>query len=212
MFAMRIGAAIGELTLGGVNKAKYRGEVTWLPVDVDSQGGADKAGFWLAPLDAFTNSKSKVDLWGPRARSTGHTSVMIDSGTTGIIVDQATAEGFHNDPAAVSLETFFNDQAQYGKWAIPCDGSYGGTFTFGRKAFPIKGDALIGGVIQEVTDSKHGVKYCQCKRGCTPSLPPILTLVNVAFLYTTKGFSKDSHWILGNSFMEGVYTVFSTTP
>lgn len=146
MFGFDLSSSGGELAIGGVNRLRIKGDVNsvfqWNDV-------IQPAGFWAIKVGSFKSSKSDQELGSGR-------SLIIDSGTTGIVLDLDTVQAFYSDPAAVDLHALDSDNWSEGEkpvrchrpdshsivalttpghYAVPCDGTYTGTFGERTRAF-----------------------------------------------------------------------------
>ncbi|KAF9586112.1 hypothetical protein BGW38_009563 [Lunasporangiospora selenospora] len=102
----------GEITFGGVNHRRFKGQITYLDTLPNTP--------WTVPIAGLT-------IGGTRINTTG-VSGLIDSGTTVIIVPKNIADAINGAiPGAVTTP-------ENGLWFLPCDGNMDiritlGTFT-----------------------------------------------------------------------------------
>ncbi|KAJ1033039.1 hypothetical protein NDA16_000318 [Ustilago loliicola] len=105
----------GEVTFGGVDPAKYTGNIT----EIDN---VSSKGFWEASIDAITVDGTDLDLPGRTA--------ILDTGTTLIVAPEADADAVHAKiPGSKS-------DGQGGS-TIPCTTTKQLSFTFGGQEFPV---------------------------------------------------------------------------
>jgi len=107
----------GELTLGGINDAKYSGEITYTNV------AADRDGDWAIPIDSI-----KMD--GKDAKLEKSRVAYIDTGTTYIFGPTADVKSVHDlVKGAKSTDGV--------SWTIPCDTTLELSFTFSGKTWTV---------------------------------------------------------------------------
>ena len=105
----------GEVTFGGVDPAKYSGNIT----EIDN---VSQKGFWEAAIDQISVGGSSLGLKGRTA--------ILDTGTTLIVAPEADANAVHAAiPGAKS--------DGQGGYTIPCTTTKQVAFTFGGVTFPI---------------------------------------------------------------------------
>jgi hypothetical protein len=113
----RSGPNNGELTLGGINNAKYSGEITYTNVD------AARNGDWAIPVEAIRMDGKDAKLEASRL---GY----IDTGTTYIFGPASDVKSVHDlvkgskSPDGVS-------------WTVPCDTTMELSFTFSGKTWTV---------------------------------------------------------------------------
>lgn len=105
----------GEVTFGGVDPAKYTGNIT----EIDN---VSTKGFWEAAIDSVTVSGTSLGLKGRTA--------ILDTGTTLIVAPQSDADALH-----AKIEGSKSDGQ--GGYTIPCTTTAQVALTFGGKEFPI---------------------------------------------------------------------------
>lgn len=105
----------GEVTFGGVDPAKYSGNIT----EIDN---VSTKGFWEASIDAISVGGTALDLQGRTA--------ILDTGTTLIVAPEADADAVHAQIPGVQSDG-------QGGYTIPCTITKQLVFTFGGKEFPI---------------------------------------------------------------------------
>lgn len=111
----------GQITLGGVDKAKYIGDITYMDVP-DSE---KKRGEWTIPMDGVSANGKSAGVVGRVAA--------IDTGTSLMFAPpQDTAALFKNVPGAVA-----NDSQGYLQYVVPCDTTLPITMTFGGITYDI---------------------------------------------------------------------------
>lgn len=112
------GSNDGEVTFGGVDPFKFKGDLT----EVEN---VSTEGFWEAKLDAVSFNGSKISLSGSYSRS-----AILDTGTTLIVAPQADADALHTAiPGAKS--------DGQGGYTIPCTTAGQVSFSFGGKTWPM---------------------------------------------------------------------------
>ena len=105
----------GEVTFGGVDPAKYTGNIT----EIDN---VSTKGFWEAAIDAVSVSGTSLGLKGRTA--------ILDTGTTLIVAPQSDADAVH-----AQIKGSKSDGQ--GGYTIPCTTTAQVAFTFGGVEFPI---------------------------------------------------------------------------
>ncbi|TKY85697.1 hypothetical protein EX895_005237 [Sporisorium graminicola] len=105
----------GEVTFGGVDPAKYTGNIT----EIDN---VSSKGFWEADIGAVTVGGKDLGLKGRTA--------ILDTGTTLIVAPQEDADALH-----AKIQGSKSDGQ--GGYTIPCTTTSQVAFTFGGKVFPI---------------------------------------------------------------------------
>jgi cathepsin D len=140
--------------------------------------------FWLLSMSAITVSGKAVTL------STGDAAISaIDSGTTLIGGPSADVSSYWaNVPGSQALSG-----QNKGYYSYPCDTKLGTTFSFGGKAWPISD-----------VDMNFGPAGTQGQ--CLGSIFDLSLGSNVV-----AGGGSPS-WVVGDSFMKNVYSVFRATP
>ena len=122
MFAFYLGRAadgpnLGELSFGATDRAKFEGEITYVPL-------TDKAGDWIIPLDSVSyGGKTVVDSL----------PAYIDTGTTYFFGPPDAVRDFHN--AISGAKT--SDNVTY---TVPCDVTTEPMLKFSGREFPISLD------------------------------------------------------------------------
>ncbi|CAK9781770.1 acid protease [Cutaneotrichosporon oleaginosum] len=121
-------ASGGVLTLGGVNRRLFTGEIKYMP--------ANTTYWWQLPLEGFSANGKKFNA---RLAPT-----VIDTGSTAIMMPDAAVRAFHAQiPGAQEPN---ND----GSWVIPCDTTATASFFFGGMEYPIQtADILRGALAQD---------------------------------------------------------------
>ncbi|KAF9137433.1 hypothetical protein BGX30_010259 [Mortierella sp. GBA39] len=107
------GSAGGEITFGGVDTTKFRGEITY----VNCAGERP----WSIPSGGTTVGSTRINVNGALAA--------IDTGTTAMLVPRAI-------PGAIRVVAPFLT-TQEGLWYMPCSGDTVVTMTFGTLTFQI---------------------------------------------------------------------------
>ncbi|KAF9898208.1 hypothetical protein BX616_004337, partial [Lobosporangium transversale] len=101
----------GEITFGGVNPARYTGEITY--VDCVAMRP------WSIPVNGMTVNGKDIPTNGAIAA--------IDTGTTAMLMPKTTADAINSAiPGAISLPQ------EGGLWVLPCSGDAPITITFGN--------------------------------------------------------------------------------
>ncbi|KAF9151398.1 hypothetical protein BG015_006731 [Linnemannia schmuckeri] len=109
-------SAGGEITFGGVDTTKFRGEITY----VDCAGKRP----WSIPVGGITVGGTKINVSGALAT--------IDTGTTAMLVPRTISDSINGAiPGAIKVTT------QGGFWYMPCSGDTVITMTFGKLTFQI---------------------------------------------------------------------------
>ncbi|SPO25886.1 related to extracellular aspartic proteinase [Ustilago trichophora] len=105
----------GEVTFGGVDPAKYSGNIT----EIDN---VSTKGFWEAAIDQISVGGANLNLKGRTA--------ILDTGTTLIVAPESDADALHAQiPGAKS--------DGQGGYTMPCTTTKQVAFTFGGVEFPI---------------------------------------------------------------------------
>ncbi len=117
---------------------------------------------------------------------------IIDTGTTTIYAPTADAAAFYAKyPGATALSNFGYSSTTYaGYYAVPCTGTAYASLSFGGRAFTIPTSvfASLGNV-----GTKNGVQYC------------------VGGIIGNDGLGLGSSWLVGDIFLQAVYTNFDLT-
>ncbi|KAF8942467.1 hypothetical protein BGZ47_006449 [Haplosporangium gracile] len=109
-------SAGGEITFGGIDTTKFRGEITY----VDCAGKRP----WSVPVGGMTVGGTRINVNGALGT--------IDTGTTAMLVPRAISDSINGAiPGAVRVTT------QGGRWYMPCSGDTVITMTFGKLTFQI---------------------------------------------------------------------------
>ncbi|KAL5625125.1 hypothetical protein BROUX41_005185 [Berkeleyomyces rouxiae] len=112
----------GELTLGGINSARYTGDITYTSLASKTNGD------WSIPLDGVSFDGSDAGISG----RTGY----IDTGTSYIFGPPDDVEKLHSmiDGAKTSDNS---------RWSVPCDTDKTLEFTFGGKSWALQTEDWI---------------------------------------------------------------------
>lgn len=117
----------GVLTLGGLNKQLFTGQMNYMP--------ANTTGWWQLPLEGFSANGKKFNA--------KLAPTVIDTGSTAIMMPDAAVRAFHAQiPGALEPQ---ND----GTWVIPCDTTATASFFFGGMEYPIQTADLLRGAIAQ---------------------------------------------------------------
>ncbi|CAO1622302.1 unnamed protein product [Jaminaea pallidilutea] len=108
----------GQVTFGGIDPARYKGDVHELP-NVSSQG------FWEAKIDSVSVGGKALDFSSNVTRS-----AILDTGTTLIVAPQADADALH-----LAIDGAKSDGQ--GGYTIPCTTSKQVAFTIGGVTWPM---------------------------------------------------------------------------
>jgi cathepsin D len=115
----------GVLTLGGLNRQIYTGEINYMP--------ANTTYWWQLPLEGFSVNGKKFNA---RLAPT-----VIDTGSTAIMMPDAAVRAFHAQiPGAQEPN---NDNV----WVIPCNTVATASFYFGGKEYPIQTADILRGAV-----------------------------------------------------------------
>ncbi|OAX35396.1 acid protease, partial [Rhizopogon vinicolor AM-OR11-026] len=164
VFGVKLSATgASELYVGGTNTALYQQDtLTYTPVTV--------SGFWQVTSDQVSRAGVQV---GP-----SEVESIIDTGTSLILTDTATAASYYNGiPGAILQESD-------GFYSIPCDiiENYAPTFTFGGRPFTVSGETFNLGPIEDGSSD--------CLAGVAASS------------------DIEDYWLVGDVFLQNVYSVF----
>ncbi|OJA10871.1 hypothetical protein AZE42_06016 [Rhizopogon vesiculosus] len=165
VFGVKLSTTAGasELYVGGTNTTLYQqNTLTYTPVTVPA--------YWQITLDQV--SRAGVQVGQSEAEA------IIDTGTSLILTDTATAASYYNDiPGAILQES-------EGLYSIPCDiiDNYAPTFTFGGRPFNVSGETFNLGPVED------GSSDC--------------------FAGITASSDIEDYWLVGDVFLQNVYSVF----
>ncbi|RIA86750.1 aspartic peptidase domain-containing protein [Glomus cerebriforme] len=147
----------GTLTLGGVERDKFKGDITFSHVQKTPVNGTDKFGFWIINLeDASVNKKSL---------STKRKAIM-DTGTSNIIIPNDDAAKLHSQIPGAKI-----DPSGSGLFIIPCNTKAVVSLKFGGKNFEINPIDLVMPVSENL-----------CASAIMPGFAPGYWLVGITFL------------------------------
>ncbi|KAG0006647.1 hypothetical protein BGZ65_005611 [Modicella reniformis] len=100
----------GEITFGGVNPARFTGQISYVNCIADRP--------WSIPVGGMTVGNTKINVVGAIAS--------IDTGTTAMLMPQVVADAINGAiPGAIKAPQ------QGGLWFLPCSGNTPVTITFG---------------------------------------------------------------------------------
>ncbi|BEJ15509.1 hypothetical protein CspHIS471_0501140 [Cutaneotrichosporon sp. HIS471] len=132
----------GILTLGGLNKQLFTGQVHYMP--------ANTTYWWQLPLEGFSANGKKFNA--------KLSPTVIDTGSTAIMMPDAAVRAFHAQiPGAQEAN---ND----GTWVIPCNTTATASFFFGGMEYPIQTADILRGSLAGDT------RYCLSNIGPGPWL------------------------------------------
>ncbi|BGP21352.1 aspartic-type endopeptidase [Rhodotorula toruloides] len=126
----------GELTIGGLDTAKYSGSINWIDI-------AQPAGYWAIPLQDITVGGKSLGITDDQ--------VVIDTGTTLIGMPTAQAQQIY---AQIPNSQQINLQGQSGYYSFPCTQKVNVSFKFGGVSYPIQESQFNAGAV----DSRG--QYC----------------------------------------------------
>ncbi|OJA10876.1 hypothetical protein AZE42_06013 [Rhizopogon vesiculosus] len=167
VFGVKLSTTAGasELYVGGTNTTLYQqNTLTYIPVTVPA--------YWQITLDQVSRAGVQV--------GTSEAVSIIDTGTSLIVTDTATAASYYNDiPGAILQES------SEGLYSIPCDiiENYAPTLTFGGRPFNVSGETFNLGPIED------GSSDCLAGIGASSGI---------------------EGWLVGDVFLQNVYSVFDT--
>jgi len=126
-FGVKLATTGSELFLGGADTTKFTGALTNVPLTT--------VGFWELTLGSF-NANGRA--------TTSNIDAIVDTGTTLIVTDQATAAAlFAGVPGAADASR----TAGAGFFTFPCNANPNVSLTFGGKSFPVSLDTFNLGVL-----------------------------------------------------------------
>ncbi|KAK4194760.1 putative aspartyl protease [Triangularia verruculosa] len=111
----------GQVTFGGVDPAKYVGEIKYANVPEEEK----KNGEWTIPLDGFSFDGKKADL--------NLTKAVIDTGTTYIFASPADVAALFKLVPGSTMEV----KTGYNEYTVPCSTKTAFKVTFGGVAYEI---------------------------------------------------------------------------
>ena len=152
------GTTDGEIAFGAPDPAKFRGSISYSPMEPGQQG-------WEVPVDDMAVAGKPLGLTGNQA--------FIDTGTTYMLIPASDAQTlFGQVPGSVNSGDY---------WNIPCDTTIEIAVVFQGVSFNISPEDYVG--------DPQGNNLCQSH------------IIGHAAL-------GDNQWLLGDTFMKNVYTVF----
>ncbi|KAH7906840.1 acid protease [Hygrophoropsis aurantiaca] len=162
VFSFKLARSGSELFLGGTNTDLYTGDFTFVPVTTE--------GYWQVELDGLSANGDTI--------STGHDSI-IDTGTTLIVIDTASADKFYQ---AIGGKSALADSAGQGLYTYPCASTPSISLTFGGVKWPVSVESFnMGPVSSGSADCIGGISAQD---------------------------SDEDFWIVGDVFLQNVYTAF----
>ncbi|KAL1408678.1 hypothetical protein Q8F55_005491 [Vanrija albida] len=124
-------AAGGGLTLGGVDGAKFSGEVGYAPASGDSG--------WTIELSAVSANMAQVELGGA-------TSAVVDTGSSGVYGPNALVERLYAGVEGVRrLDVGL--RADVALYAFPCGSELAVSFWIAGREFPMLADSAVANVV-----------------------------------------------------------------
>ncbi|KAJ7705612.1 aspartic peptidase domain-containing protein [Mycena rosella] len=172
----------GTFTLGGTNSSLFTGDVEFLSLAGDS---STPAGFWLLSLSAVTVQGQSVTI------PTGDSALSaIDTGTTAI---GGPTDAVSAIWAAVPGAGPVQGQNGQGFFQFPCSTSVQVTLSFGGKTWPINSEDMNLGSVEE------GSSMC-------------LGAIFDISLGSSSGQPGTPTWVVGDTFLKNVYSVFRQNP
>ncbi|KAG0296685.1 hypothetical protein BGZ98_000866 [Dissophora globulifera] len=134
-------SAGGEITFGGVNPARYTGDITYI-----NCVGAAFGYPWSIPVGGITVDGQSIDV-GVNAMA------MIDTGTSLMLVPEKVSDAINSAIPGAQKDP------KYSAWFLPCSGTTIITLTLGSFTAKIPYTHMA---VQQYTEtnSTAGVKYC----------------------------------------------------
>lgn len=179
-------SSAGEVTAGGVftlgNLDDQQYSGDITWIDLDSRYGSKGIGYWGIKMDALSVNGQNIDLGQDNL-------VAVDTGTTLIgapesVVKAVYAQIPNAEPASSST---FGGQGYY---VFPCSQKFEIAFTFGGKAFTLNQDDINIGQVDMGRETCGGA----------------------LFVVDSPAGSATPGWILGDTFLSTVYSVYSWQP
>ncbi|KAF8837186.1 acid protease [Paxillus ammoniavirescens] len=136
------------------------------------------AAYWQIPLAGVTRGGLNGAPDVVLANKTSYAQAIIDTGTTLIVTSDSIAQQFYANVTGAKLDADIGG----GVWSVPCDiiGSLAPTFTFGSSNFTVSASTFnLGPTSSGSTDCIAGLAG-----------------------------GGSSYWIIGDVFLQNVYTVF----
>ncbi|KAG0241732.1 hypothetical protein BGW41_005386 [Actinomortierella wolfii] len=163
----------GEITFGGINQARYTGEITY----VNNIGPAP----WTIPVSGLAVNGKQIPLH--------NVSATIDTGTTAFLVPPAVSDAVNGAvPGAVKL-TGADDS-----WLLPCNGSSKLTLTFGTFAADIPyADLVLEATAQQTSNGPYCYSTVMHPTGATAKIDQ--WLIGDTFIknvFTVYDFGNDT--------------------
>ncbi|KAJ3261677.1 hypothetical protein HK103_004628 [Boothiomyces macroporosus] len=158
----------GEVTLGGADKKKYTGAISYFPLVSTTE--------WAFSIKGMTYS---VGSGTPKKASISATQAIPDTGTSLLMLEKSVADSVNKDLGATYDQT--NDV-----YMIDCGVAKTGkplTFTLNKKSFKIPASIYV---VDAGTDDKTGKKICMSGivSGADDSTPVLLGDVFIRAAYT----------------------------
>ncbi|KAF9351976.1 hypothetical protein BGX34_000251 [Mortierella sp. NVP85] len=126
----------GEITFGGVNTARFIGDITYVNCVAERP--------WSIPVAGLSVGNTKINV--------GAAIATIDTGTTAMLMPQVVADALHeNIPGAVKVVNL------EGLWFLPCNGNTDITITFGTFAGKLPYSSLA---MQRARQKVGTQEYC----------------------------------------------------
>ncbi|KAH7907299.1 aspartic peptidase domain-containing protein [Hygrophoropsis aurantiaca] len=177
-------AAGGVLTLGGTNTSLYSGNIEFI-----NMPSGTTPSYWLQEVTALTVQGSSVSI------PSGGGLAAIDTGTTLIGAPSTVAASIWNAvPGSVALT------GQYqGMYAFPCTTDVAVTISYGGTAWPISSEDMnLGSISLSTSTSSSATQMC------------VGGIFDVGSSVGTG--SGAPAWIVGDTFLKNVYSVFRADP
>lgn len=193
VFSFKLSTSDSELFLGGTNDALYSGDITY--TDVTQEG------YWQVQMDSL----SLVANDSTATQMSGSTASIIDSGTTLVLGDKTSVAAFYgNVTGAKEIE------GQSGMWSVPCDGVPTASMSFGGQSFDIDPSTFSLGLVSAgSSDCVGGIaatSTCEFNSPC--AWKSIAGNVEFFFSLFLSCALIIAFWIIGDVFMQNVYSVF----
>ncbi|BEJ15505.1 hypothetical protein CspHIS471_0501100 [Cutaneotrichosporon sp. HIS471] len=183
-------AGYGDLTLGGVNRALFTGEIVYYPLVQGSQST-----HWEISMSAVVGGKSIGSAL----------TALIDSGTTLVIGPASYVEAFYE---ALPTTVFSVGGGQYVYKAAPL----GAGLNFGGETYMFDEDDLCHVRGNRTWFAANGINLPEDGDWCLGGVMGQGSL-NSGNVDTGEPAMLDlDHWIVGITFMKNVYTVFRADP
>lgn len=177
----------GVFTLGKLDDQQYRGDITWTSLPSRFGKGKNSIGYWALEMDTIKVNNEAIDLGSSRIAA-------IDTGTTLIGGPKSAIEEIHKRIPKARPASNQPGLEESGYFMFPCNEKFTVTLSFGGKEWPLRSDQ----VILSPLPGSHGM--CISALFVSPSQR------------TSSGELVGPTWIVGDSFLKTVFSVFSYSP